>query len=121
MATFSDLPIEMKERVFLEMPISELLRCKQVCKEWRAFIDSLRYRSLCIVKQNPFQIQYRNLFILPYKYDPIKTNYLTDCYVHLKSAESLLGLQKEPIFQNVKKMTTFFSIRKFLTSRIMMS
>ena len=109
MATFSDLPIEMKERVFLELPISELLRCKQVCKEWRAFIDSLRYRSLRIVKQNPFHFKYRNLFVLRYKYDPIKTDYHTDCYVHLKTAESLSGLQQEPIFQNVKKMITFFT------------
>ena len=40
------LPLEMKLKIFNQLSIPDSIKCRQVCKNWLAIIDCLRYKSL---------------------------------------------------------------------------
>lgn len=105
--TFNHLPFEVQEMILLKLPISDLLRCKSVCKGWCHIINLKRYDSVSIVKKYPYPYNhlFSGTFNCSLRYDPIETNFL----VNLKSAESLAQLSQQAIFKNVKRMTTFFA------------
>ena len=128
MATFNDLPIEVQQMIFFNLPINEVLhRCKLVCRSWSQIINWMRYNSISIVKKYPYPFlsmysKYLGGSVRDSKlcyiysgfspsslghiqYDLIKTNFL----VNLKSADGLLQLHRQAIFKNIKKMTTSFA------------
>lgn len=98
----ASLPTEMLREVFSYLPISDNFKLRCVCKLWHSILTGMSYRHLTIFKQNPLpQVEYLHRVT----YDPIKSLTL----IEPLHDSHLLSFFKVSIFQNVKKLTTFFS------------
>lgn len=119
MASFNSLPVEVQQMIFFQLPISEVIKCRLVCRSWNLIINWMRYHSLSIVKKYPYSHRCMSANYWKYpgheafdssslgaiQYELVETKFL----VNLKSADGLSQLHQEAIFKNVKRMTTSFA------------
>ena len=102
------LPPEMKLKIFNQLSIRDSIKCRQVCKNWLAIIDCLRYTNLnfCVAPTERSEEKYLkediDLWILNFekffksvtidpKFSHIKVMISIGCYLCVENFEGFIN------------------------------